>query len=69
MDENQLKLMREACAWLRSINRDRQGETIAAELEAAFPEVEDAMAEAHPQFVSRRERVEPQPVEPEPEPE
>lgn len=40
----QLAARDEACAWLRFANQDRDGHTVAARLEAAFPAEDPAPA-------------------------
>jgi hypothetical protein len=40
----------EACAWLRSLDRTRNGEDIAADLEKAFPAAATKLATAHPGY-------------------
>lgn len=62
MDELTLAIA-EACSWLRSLNRDRAGEDVAARLEAAHPAVKAELANAHPGYAATW--VEPAPA-PEP---
>lgn len=47
MDELTLAIA-EACAWLRSIQRNRTGEDVAARLEAANPPALEALRAAYP---------------------
>lgn len=49
MDELSLAIA-EACSWLRSLNRDRAGEDVAARLEAAAPQVKSELAKQHPGY-------------------
>jgi hypothetical protein len=46
-----VELLHEVCAWLRGANRDRSGEELAEEIEAAYPEVEKTMRAAHPGYL------------------
>lgn len=45
LDAEQIAARNEATAWLRNLNMDRDGYTVAARLEAAFPDtLGDALA-------------------------
>jgi hypothetical protein len=62
----------EACAWLRSLNRNRTGEDVAARLEKASepvaPEAAAILMRENPGYADTwRKKPEPEPVAPEPE--